>query len=39
MRQNPGFTMTDRGEIERIIRENPWATFVSDTSTGLVASH
>ena len=39
MRQNPSFTLTDRAEIERIIRENPWATFVSDASTGLVASH
>ena len=39
MRQNPSFTLTDRAEIERIIRENPWATFVSNASTGLVASH
>ncbi|QNE34408.1 FMN-binding negative transcriptional regulator [Leifsonia shinshuensis] len=39
MRQNPSFTLTDRAEIERIIRENPWGTFVSNASTGLVASH
>jgi transcriptional regulator len=39
MRQNPSFALGERAEIERIIRENPWATFVSDTSSGLVASH
>ena len=39
MRQNPSFALGERAEIERIIRENPWGTFVSDTSTGLVASH
>jgi len=39
VRQNPSFTLTDRAEIERIIRENPWGTFVSNASTGLVASH
>jgi Transcriptional regulator len=39
VRQNPSFTLTDRVEIERIIRENPWGTFVSSASTGLVASH
>ena len=31
--------MTDPGEVKRLIRENPWATIVSHTSTGLVASH
>jgi transcriptional regulator len=39
VRQNPSFTLTERAEIERIIRENPWGTFVSNASTGLVASH
>jgi transcriptional regulator len=39
MRQNPSFALGERAEIERIIRENPWGTFVSNASTGLVASH
>jgi transcriptional regulator len=26
-------------EIRRLVRENPWATLVSDTADGLVASH
>ncbi len=39
MRQNPSFTLTDPAELKRLVRENPWATFVSNTSNGLVASH
>ncbi|SEA86375.1 FMN-binding negative transcriptional regulator [Leifsonia sp. 21MFCrub1.1] len=39
MRQNPSFTLTDPAELKRLVRENPWATFVSSTSNGLVASH
>lgn len=39
MRQNPSFALTDETEIRRIIRENPWATFVSAPTGGLVASH
>ncbi len=39
MRQNPSFVLTDPEEIARVIRENPWATIVSNTSAGLVASH
>jgi transcriptional regulator len=39
MRRNPVFTMTDPQEVKRLIRRNPWATFVSMTSKGLVASH
>lgn len=39
MRQNPSFALTDREELKRLVRENPWATFVSSTSAGLVASH
>ena len=39
MRHTPHFLMTDPEEVKRLIRENPWGTFVSATSTGLVASH
>lgn len=39
MRKTPHYTTTDEAEIKRLIRENPWATYVSGTSTGLVASH
>jgi transcriptional regulator len=39
MRQNPSFTLADPAETKRLIRDNPWATLVSDTSEGLVASH
>ncbi|WP_279366876.1 FMN-binding negative transcriptional regulator [Microbacterium testaceum] len=39
MRQNPSFTMTDVGEIRRLIDLNPWVTLVSQTDDGLVASH
>ena len=39
MRHNPVFELTDTDEIRRLIRENPWATIVSSTSNGLVASH
>ncbi len=31
--------MTDPEEVKRLVRNNPWATFVSATSSGLVASH
>jgi transcriptional regulator len=31
--------MTDPAEVARLIRGNPWATYVSATSSGLVASH
>jgi transcriptional regulator len=31
--------LTDPEEVKRLIRENPWATLVSATSTGVVASH
>jgi transcriptional regulator len=31
--------MTDPAEVKRLIREHPWATYVSATSNGLVASH
>jgi len=39
MRQNPSFAMTDLAELRRVIERNPWATLVSATPDGLVASH
>lgn len=39
MRHTPRYLMTDPGEVKRLIRRNPWATFVSNTANGLVASH
>ncbi len=39
MRHTPRYLMTDPEEVKRLIRGNPWATFVSATSAGLVASH
>lgn len=39
MRHTPRYLMTDPLEVKRLIRDNPWATFVSPTSAGLVASH
>ena len=39
MRKNPYFVLDDIEEIKRMIAENPWATLVSQTSAGLVASH
>ena len=39
MRHTPHFLLTDEDEIRRLIRENPWATIVSHTANGLVASH
>ncbi|MDH6181265.1 transcriptional regulator [Microbacteriaceae bacterium SG_E_30_P1] len=39
MRHTPGYITTDPDEVKRLIRENPWATIVSATSAGLVASH
>ncbi len=39
MRHTPRYLMTDPGEVKRLVRDHPWATFVSATSNGLVASH
>ncbi|MGN6444614.1 FMN-binding negative transcriptional regulator [Amnibacterium sp.] len=39
MRHTPHFLMTDPAEVARLVREHPWATYVSATSAGLVASH
>jgi transcriptional regulator len=39
MRYTPHYLLTDEDEVKRLIRENPWATIVSNTAAGLVASH
>lgn len=39
MRHTPRYLMTDPEEVKRLIRQHPWAAFVSPASTGLVASH
>lgn len=39
MRHTPRYLVTDPNEVKRLIRRNPWATFVSPTTNGLVASH
>jgi transcriptional regulator len=39
MRHTPGFVLSDVDQIRRLIRENPWATIVSHTGAGIVASH
>lgn len=39
MRHTPRYLMSDPDEVKRLIRANPWATFVSPASGGLVASH
>lgn len=39
MRHTPGYVITDPEEVKRLIRDNPWATIVSNTANGLVASH
>jgi transcriptional regulator len=39
MRYTPDYVLEDPAEVKRLIRENPWATIVSSTSTGIVASH
>ena len=39
MRHTPHYLMTDPDEVRRLIRHHPWATFVSPTEQGLIASH
>ncbi|CAN5527298.1 FMN-binding negative transcriptional regulator [soil metagenome] len=39
MRYTPHYLLTDPEEVKRLVRENPWATIVSSTSNGIVASH
>jgi transcriptional regulator len=39
MRSNPAFASDDPEFVRQLIRDNPWATLVSDNGGGLVASH
>ncbi|MBF4619372.1 FMN-binding negative transcriptional regulator [Clavibacter sp. VKM Ac-2873] len=39
MRENPSYALEDVAEVRRLVDENPWATIVSGTGAGLVASH
>ncbi|MGN6324753.1 FMN-binding negative transcriptional regulator [Pseudolysinimonas sp.] len=39
MRNTPHYVTTDDEVVKRLIRENPWCTYVSSTANGLVASH
>ncbi len=39
MRENPLYRTDDQQVVRALIAENPWATIVSATPTGLVASH
>lgn len=39
MLQTKHFITTDESEVKRLIRNNPWGTFVADTTQGIVASH
>lgn len=39
MRRNPKFVENDPEEIRELVRSSPWATIVSHTEKGLVASH
>ncbi len=39
MRPNPLFASEDPELVRRLIRENPWATLVSENGGELVASH
>jgi transcriptional regulator len=39
MRHTPNYLLTDVAEVKRLIRRNPWMTYVSPASTGMVASH
>ena len=39
MRRTPHYLLEDVDEVRRLSRKNPWATIVSHTSLGLVASH
>jgi transcriptional regulator len=39
MRPNPKYAATDPGVVRSLIAENPWATIVSSTGAGMVASH
>jgi transcriptional regulator len=39
MRHNPRYAVTDAAVVRTLIAENPWATIVSSTDAGMVASH
>jgi transcriptional regulator len=39
MRENPDYLLSDEAEVKAIIRAHPWATMVSATPDGAVASH
>lgn len=39
MRPNPLFASDDPDDVRALVREHPWATLVTSTSTGLAASH
>lgn len=39
MRRTPHYVTTDPDEVRKLIRENPWATIVANTTKGLVAVH
>jgi transcriptional regulator len=39
MRHTPTYLLEDPAEVKRLIRANPWMTYVSPASTGLVSSH
>lgn len=39
MRHTPSYLLEDPAEVKRLIRRNPWMTYVSCVSTGLVSSH
>jgi transcriptional regulator len=39
MRPNPLFASDDPEQVRQLVREHPWATLASTTTTGLAASH
>lgn len=39
MRRTPHYVTTDPNDVRTLIRENPWATIIANTSKGMVASH
>lgn len=39
MRHNPQFEVTDARVVRALIQDNPWATLISHTDQGVVASH
>jgi transcriptional regulator len=39
MRHTPHYILDDEAEIKRLVRENPWVTYVSQPDGGMVASH